>query len=149
VLIIAPNPEAGEQDGHSLCPSLLSCVPRRAMVLAEGICRRFCASAFSARRRRVAHSVTTRSDPRTCGPLRVEPLKMRFERTVLASDDKTARIWDAAGGKEIAMLRGHQSLRSSSAGLNSHLCTVITLTPCINNSYVGKSLLLANSNKGY
>ena len=28
-------------------------------------------------------------------------------RIVTASDDKTARIWDAATGKEIAVLRGH------------------------------------------
>jgi WD40 repeat protein len=29
------------------------------------------------------------------------------KRIVIASDDKTARIWDAATGKEIAVLRGH------------------------------------------
>ena len=28
-------------------------------------------------------------------------------RIVTASEDKTARIWDAATGKEIAVLRGH------------------------------------------
>jgi WD40 repeat protein len=30
------------------------------------------------------------------------------ERIVTASWDKTARIWDAATGREIAVLRGHQ-----------------------------------------
>ena len=30
-------------------------------------------------------------------------------RIVTASDDKTARIWDAASGKEIAVLRGHEN----------------------------------------
>ena len=30
-------------------------------------------------------------------------------RIVTASDDKTARIWDAATGKEIAVLRGHDA----------------------------------------
>ena len=30
-------------------------------------------------------------------------------RIVTASGDKTARIWDAATGKEIAVLRGHES----------------------------------------
>jgi hypothetical protein len=29
-------------------------------------------------------------------------------RIVTASDDKTARIWDAATAKEIAVLRGHE-----------------------------------------
>jgi WD40 repeat protein len=29
-------------------------------------------------------------------------------RIVTASSDKTARIWDAARGKEIAVLRGHE-----------------------------------------
>jgi WD40 repeat protein len=49
---------------------------------------------------------------------------MRFERTVLASDDKTARIWDAAGGKEIAMLRGHQSWVRSAAFSPDGSCIV-------------------------
>ena len=29
-------------------------------------------------------------------------------RIVTASDDKTARIWDAATGKELTVLRGHE-----------------------------------------
>ena len=29
------------------------------------------------------------------------------KRVVTASDDKTARIWDAESGKEIAVLKGH------------------------------------------
>jgi WD40 repeat protein len=36
-------------------------------------------------------------------------------RIVTASDDKTARIWDAASGKEIAVLRGHQEGVNSAA----------------------------------
>jgi WD40 repeat protein len=31
-------------------------------------------------------------------------------RIVSASDDKTARIWDAASGKEIVILRGHDHI---------------------------------------
>lgn len=38
-------------------------VMRRAIVLADGIRCRFCVSTFSARRLRVAHSLTTRSEP--------------------------------------------------------------------------------------
>jgi WD40 repeat protein len=34
-------------------------------------------------------------------------------RIVTASADKTARIWDTASGKEIAVLRGHDSLPPS------------------------------------
>jgi hypothetical protein len=34
---------------------------------------------------------------------------------VTASDDSTARIWDAESGKEIAVLKGHTSLVSSAA----------------------------------
>jgi WD40 repeat protein len=30
-------------------------------------------------------------------------------RILTASEDRMARIWDAAGGKELAVLRGHQS----------------------------------------
>ena len=29
------------------------------------------------------------------------------KRVVTASEDKTARIWDAESGKEIAVLKGH------------------------------------------
>ena len=29
-------------------------------------------------------------------------------RIVTASDDRTARVWDAATGQEIAALRGHE-----------------------------------------
>ena len=36
-------------------------------------------------------------------------------RIVTASVDKTARIWDAATGKEIAVLRGHDSVVNSAA----------------------------------
>jgi WD40 repeat protein len=36
-------------------------------------------------------------------------------RIVTASDDKTARIWDAATAEEIATLRGHQSFVISAA----------------------------------
>jgi Novel STAND NTPase 1/WD domain, G-beta repeat len=36
-------------------------------------------------------------------------------RVVTASIDKTARLWDAATGKEIAVLRGHDGLVSSAA----------------------------------
>ena len=32
------------------------------------------------------------------------------KRVVTASDDKTARIWDAESGKEIAVLKGHDQL---------------------------------------
>ena len=32
-------------------------------------------------------------------------------RIVTASEDKTARIWDAASAKEIAVLRGHDERR--------------------------------------
>ena len=30
------------------------------------------------------------------------------KRVVTASDDQTARIWDAESGKEIAVLKGHR-----------------------------------------
>jgi hypothetical protein len=36
-------------------------------------------------------------------------------RTLTASDDKTARLWDSASGKEIAVLRGHQGSVLSAA----------------------------------
>ena len=36
-------------------------------------------------------------------------------RIVTASEDKTARIWDAATAKEIAVLRGHESSVTSAA----------------------------------
>jgi hypothetical protein len=36
-------------------------------------------------------------------------------RIVTASEDKTARIWDAASAKEIAVLRGHDSYVRSAA----------------------------------
>jgi hypothetical protein len=36
-------------------------------------------------------------------------------RVVTASNDKTARIWDAAKGKEIAVLRGHEDAVNSAA----------------------------------
>jgi WD40 repeat protein len=36
-------------------------------------------------------------------------------RIVTASGDKTARIWDAATAKEIAVLRGHESYVNSAA----------------------------------
>ena len=36
-------------------------------------------------------------------------------RIVTASEDQTARIWDAASGKEIAVLRGHESSVTSAA----------------------------------
>src|SRR5262249_46400656 len=36
-------------------------------------------------------------------------------RIVTASDDKTARIWDAASGNEIAVLRGHEDVVKSAA----------------------------------
>ena len=36
-------------------------------------------------------------------------------RIVTASWDKTARIWDAATGKEIAVLRGHEGAVCSAA----------------------------------
>ena len=36
-------------------------------------------------------------------------------RIVTASEDKTARIWDAASAKEIAVLRGHDNYVNSAA----------------------------------
>ena len=36
-------------------------------------------------------------------------------RIVTASRDKTARIWDAASAKEIAVLRGHEGAVNSAA----------------------------------
>jgi WD40 repeat protein len=36
-------------------------------------------------------------------------------RIVTASDDKTARIWDAATGQEVAVLRGHEGIVGSAA----------------------------------
>ena len=36
-------------------------------------------------------------------------------RIVTASQDKTARVWDAATAKEIAVLRGHESYVTSAA----------------------------------
>src|SRR5262249_55160637 len=36
-------------------------------------------------------------------------------RIVTASDDQTARIWDVASGKEIAILRGHEDSVNSAA----------------------------------
>ena len=36
-------------------------------------------------------------------------------RIVTASDDGTARLWDAASGAEIAVLRGHESVVWSAA----------------------------------
>jgi WD40 repeat protein len=36
-------------------------------------------------------------------------------RIVTASNDKTARIWDTASGKETAVLRGHDGTVSSAA----------------------------------
>ena len=36
-------------------------------------------------------------------------------RIVTASDDRTARLWDAASGAEIAVLSGHESYVSSAA----------------------------------
>jgi WD40 repeat protein len=36
-------------------------------------------------------------------------------RIVTASEDKTARIWDAATGKEVAVLRGHEGAVLSAA----------------------------------
>ena len=36
-------------------------------------------------------------------------------RIVTASGDKTARIWDAASGKEVAVLRGHGDAVRSAA----------------------------------
>ena len=36
-------------------------------------------------------------------------------RIVTASSDNTARIWDAASGKEIAVLRGHEASVDSAA----------------------------------
>ena len=36
-------------------------------------------------------------------------------RVVTASDDKTARLWDAASGAEIAVLSGHENYVSSAA----------------------------------
>ena len=36
-------------------------------------------------------------------------------RIVTASGDKTARIWDAATGKEITVLRGHENEVTSAA----------------------------------
>jgi WD40 repeat protein len=36
-------------------------------------------------------------------------------RIVTASEDRTARIWDAASGKEIAVLRGHEGAVRSAA----------------------------------
>jgi WD40 repeat protein len=37
------------------------------------------------------------------------------KRIVTASSDKTARIWDASTGKEIAVLRGHEDVLLSAA----------------------------------
>src|SRR5262249_57087063 len=36
-------------------------------------------------------------------------------RVVTASNDRTARVWDAAGGKQIAVLSGHDALVQSAA----------------------------------
>jgi WD40 repeat protein len=36
-------------------------------------------------------------------------------RIVTASDDRTARVWDAASAKEIAVLRGHDGKLLSAA----------------------------------
>jgi WD40 repeat protein len=39
------------------------------------------------------------------------------KRIVTASDDKTARVWDAATGEEVAVLRGHEGgVRSAAFG---------------------------------
>ena len=47
-----------------------------------------------------------------CGP---PPSAPTATRIVTASDDKTARLWDAATGKEIAVLRGHEGYVRSAA----------------------------------
>jgi len=42
------------------------------------------------------------------------------KRIVTASSDKTARVWDASGGKELVLLRGHESGLSSPCSARRH-----------------------------
>jgi hypothetical protein len=49
------------------------------------------------------------------GPVRSATFSPDGSRIVTASDDSTARIWDAASGKEIAVLRGHKGRLQSAA----------------------------------
>ena len=56
---------------------------------------------------------------RSCAAMTDDVLSAAFSpdgsRIVTASEDKTARIWDAATGKEIAVLRGHDDGVNSAA----------------------------------
>jgi WD40 repeat protein len=48
-------------------------------------------------------------------------------RIVTASEDRTARIWDAATGKEITVLRGHERERSvTSAAFSPDGARIVT-----------------------
>ena len=47
-------------------------------------------------------------------------------RIVTASGDKTARIWDAATGKEIAVLRGHDDASCISAAFSPDGSRIVT-----------------------
>jgi WD40 repeat protein len=47
------------------------------------------------------------------------------KRVVTASDDNTARVWDADSGKEIALLKGHY-IGVSSAGFSPDGKRVVT-----------------------
>ena len=49
------------------------------------------------------------------GPVQSAAFSSDGKRVVTASDDKTARIWDAESGKEIAVLKGHDDLVRSAA----------------------------------
>ena len=58
---------------------------------------------------------TTRAPPAAPAPRSRLKTRCRPTRIVTASLDKTARIWDAATAKEIAVLRGHENTVTSAA----------------------------------
>ena len=80
----------------------------RALELAQGLEKRVLSEGDAARATRIAWSLPS-------AHWAMHGRRSDGTRVVTAPDDKTARLWDAATGKEIAVLRGHDDTVRSAA----------------------------------
>jgi WD40 repeat protein len=79
----------------------------------------------------------------------VRRFQPRWTRVVTASFDGTARIWDAASGKEIVVLRGHEGTVDSAAfspdGTRIITASLYDKTVCIWDAHSGKQIGILRS----